>query len=59
MKHEEKLLTLFDKKQKILIVSIFLMFFSLGIYAASYSIWSGLFFMGISIEPGGFLFYKN
>jgi hypothetical protein len=59
MKHEEKLLTIFDKKQKIMIVSIFLMFFSLGIYAAIYSIWSGLFLMAISIAPGGFLFYKN
>ena len=59
MKHEEKLLSLFDKRQKIMIVSIFLMFFSLGIYAAIYSIWSGLFLMAISIAPGGFLFYKN
>ena len=59
MKHEEKLLSLFDKKQKIMILSIFLIFFSLGIYAAIYSIFSGLFLMAISILPAGFLFYKN
>tara|TARA_Y100000401_G_C8265795_1_gene195709 strand:+ start:171 stop:728 length:558 start_codon:yes stop_codon:yes gene_type:complete len=59
MKHDLKIKDLFNKKEKIGFLVLFISFISLGIYFSLSSLIIGLYFMAISILPPLFLFIKR
>ena len=59
MKHNLKIKDVFNKREKIGIIINFLLFFSLGGYAATVSPASGIILMLLGFAPPIFLFWKR